>query len=177
MDTHKRTVLFWVLVIGIFLIIFLLWLPQFVQSIRLFTGSVRSGVVDNKTSDFQKEWKARTEEMKNNFDLLLKQTTTTVQSGQTQQDQSKNLQTDDANKGKQPVVDIPPKVKGAEPNSLVKNSCVDAGGVLQTRKDKEDASYDVCIFQDGSECEETMFQKGDCKIGATKVAEDLMKKK
>lgn len=72
MESQKKTILFWTLVIGIFLIIFLLWLPQFVGSVKSLSTAV-STQSSGQSSSFQNEWKARTEEMKKNFDTLLQQ--------------------------------------------------------------------------------------------------------
>ncbi len=75
MESQKKTILFWVLVVGIFLVIFLLWLPQFVGSVKTLTSSVQTQSTD-QSSSFQSEWKARTEEIKKNFDTLLQQANT-----------------------------------------------------------------------------------------------------
>lgn len=82
MENNKKTFLFWALVIGIFLTIFLLWIPQFLQNVKTITTSLESQST-SQTSSFQSEWKARTEELKKNVDALLQQTqaitnTTTV---------------------------------------------------------------------------------------------------
>lgn len=88
MDSQKKTILFWSLVIGIFLIIFLLWIPQFVQSVKTLTSAVQTQST-SQTSSFQQEWTARTDEMKKKLDALLKQTqtltnTATVSDGESQ---------------------------------------------------------------------------------------------
>ena len=75
MKNNKKTFLFWALVIGIFFIIFLLWVPQFTQNVKTITTSLQSQST-SQTSSFQNEWKTRTEELKKNFDTLLKQTET-----------------------------------------------------------------------------------------------------
>lgn len=41
--------------------------------------------------------------------------------------------------------------------------CMEQGGRLEFRKDKEGNEYGVCIFPDGSECEEWAFYRGECK--------------
>lgn len=41
--------------------------------------------------------------------------------------------------------------------------CLEQGGKLEIRKDKEGNEYGVCIFPDSSECEEWAFYRGECK--------------
>ncbi|MEM2933613.1 MAG: DUF333 domain-containing protein [Methanocellales archaeon] len=41
--------------------------------------------------------------------------------------------------------------------------CLEQGGKLEIRKDKEGNEYGVCVFPDGSECEEWEFYRGECK--------------
>jgi len=40
--------------------------------------------------------------------------------------------------------------------------CADNGGKLENRKDKDGGEYGVCLFQDGSECDEWQFYRGEC---------------
>jgi putative hemolysin len=40
--------------------------------------------------------------------------------------------------------------------------CVEQGYRLETRKDAQGNEYDVCIFDDGSECEEWAYFRGEC---------------
>ncbi|MFH1837902.1 MAG: DUF333 domain-containing protein [Candidatus Kuenenbacteria bacterium] len=40
--------------------------------------------------------------------------------------------------------------------------CVKQGGKLEIRKDKQENEYGICIFSDGSECEEWAFFRGKC---------------
>mgnify|MGYP001568324836 CR=1 FL=1 len=75
MEKNKKTFLFWVLVIGIFLVIFLLWIPQLLGNVTILTTTLKAQST-SQTSSFQNEWTARTEEIKKNFDTLLKQTET-----------------------------------------------------------------------------------------------------
>lgn len=84
MESQKKTTLFWVLVVGIFLVIFFLWLPQFVGSVKTLTSVVQTQSSD-QASSFQNEWKARTEEIKKNFDTLLQQTNTLTDTVNTQE--------------------------------------------------------------------------------------------
>jgi eight-cysteine-cluster-containing protein len=41
--------------------------------------------------------------------------------------------------------------------------CLEQGGKLEIKKDKDGNEYGVCIFSDGSECEEWAFFRGECK--------------
>ncbi|MEN6478192.1 MAG: DUF333 domain-containing protein [Anaerolineales bacterium] len=40
--------------------------------------------------------------------------------------------------------------------------CVEQGGELEIRTDAEGGQYGVCLFADGSECEEWAFYRGEC---------------
>lgn len=42
--------------------------------------------------------------------------------------------------------------------------CVEQGGTIEVR-DSEDGQYGVCVFEDGSECDEWAFYRGECKPG------------
>jgi len=41
--------------------------------------------------------------------------------------------------------------------------CLEQGGKLEIRKDKEENEYGICVFSDGSECEEWAFFREECK--------------
>lgn len=43
--------------------------------------------------------------------------------------------------------------------------CEEQGGVVETREDEDGGQYGVCVFDDGSECEEWAFYNGDCEPG------------
>jgi putative hemolysin len=43
--------------------------------------------------------------------------------------------------------------------------CEDNGGTLEIRKDEKGNEIGYCVFEDGSECEEWTFYRGDCKPG------------
>ena len=66
----------------------------------------------------------------------------------------------------------PGAAKSAE-NSQLANpaaiNCVDKGGRLQLVKDPSGES-EVCVFADGTRCEEWAFFRGECRPGATKPA-------
>lgn len=47
-------------------------------------------------------------------------------------------------------------------------NCVAKGGQLETRTDATGGQYGVCLFSDGSECEEWKFFRGECQIGENK---------
>ena len=40
--------------------------------------------------------------------------------------------------------------------------CVDNGGRLEIRQDSEGGQVGICVFPDGSECDEWDFFRGDC---------------
>jgi putative hemolysin len=43
--------------------------------------------------------------------------------------------------------------------------CIDQGGTLEMRQDADGGTYGVCIFPDGSECEEWAYFRGECQPG------------
>jgi len=47
--------------------------------------------------------------------------------------------------------------------------CENEGGRLVIRKDVGGGEYGVCVFPDGSECEEWAFYRGDCQPGGTQA--------
>jgi putative hemolysin len=46
--------------------------------------------------------------------------------------------------------------------------CEDQGGKLEIRTDSEGGQFGVCIFEDGSECDEWAFFRGECQPGEPK---------
>ena len=55
----------------------------------------------------------------------------------------------------------PTSPAGGLPNPASKY-CVDQGYELEIRADQAGNQYGVCIFPDGSECEEWAFFRGEC---------------
>ena len=55
----------------------------------------------------------------------------------------------------------PTSPAGGLPNPASKY-CVDQGYQLEIRSDESGNQYGVCIFPDGSECEEWAFFRGEC---------------
>ena len=43
--------------------------------------------------------------------------------------------------------------------------CTDNGGTLEMRKDESGGEYGMCLFSDGSECEEWAYFRGECTPG------------
>ncbi len=43
--------------------------------------------------------------------------------------------------------------------------CQEQGGQLEIRQDSQGGQYGVCIFEDGSECDEWAFYRGECEPG------------
>ncbi len=43
--------------------------------------------------------------------------------------------------------------------------CEEQGGTLEIREDEDGNQYGVCVFDDGSECEEWAFYRGECEPG------------
>lgn len=56
-----------------------------------------------------------------------------------------------------------------EPGSGLPNPasvyCEQNGGKLEIREDSEGGQYGVCIFPDGSECDEWAYFRGECAPG------------
>ena len=51
--------------------------------------------------------------------------------------------------------------------------CEEQGYTLEMRTDENGGQYGVCVFPDGSECEEWAFYRGECKpVSASKAIED-----
>lgn len=55
----------------------------------------------------------------------------------------------------------PLRASMANPASLY---CINHGGRSEIRRDEKHGEYGVCIFPDGSECEQWEFMRGLCKI-------------
>ncbi len=60
------------------------------------------------------------------------------------------------------VIDEPDDVGMPNPASVY---CEEQGGTLEIREDESGGQYGVCVFEDGSECEEWAFYRGDCEPG------------
>jgi putative hemolysin len=54
------------------------------------------------------------------------------------------------------------KVQDAGPANPASVYCQEQGYVLEMRTDADSGTYGVCIFPDGSECEEWAFYRGEC---------------
>jgi hypothetical protein len=61
-----------------------------------------------------------------------------------------------------PAVNSTPPAAAGIPNPAAVY-CLEHGGVLEIRKDASGAEYGVCVFPDGSECEEWAFLRGECQ--------------
>ncbi len=48
--------------------------------------------------------------------------------------------------------------------------CEEQGGTLEIRSDEEGNQTGYCIFEDGSECEEWAFYRGECQPGQSNAA-------
>ncbi len=46
--------------------------------------------------------------------------------------------------------------------------CAENGGKLEIRLDEDGGQIGYCIFEDGSECEEWAFFRGECKPGGNR---------
>lgn len=68
----------------------------------------------------------------------------------------------------QPAPTAEPEVGLPNPASVY---CEEQGGTLEMRQDASGGTYGVCIFEDGSECEEWTFFRGECAPGQQEEAE------
>ena len=55
-----------------------------------------------------------------------------------------------------------PIVNQAQLANPASEYCIQQGGKLEIRKDDQGNEYGVCIFEDGNECEEWAFFRGEC---------------
>ena len=55
-----------------------------------------------------------------------------------------------------------PTVNQAQLANPASEYCIQQGGKLEIRKDDQGNEYGVCIFEDGNECEEWAFFRGEC---------------
>ena len=62
--------------------------------------------------------------------------------------------------------DVHQQVPIGMPNPASKN-CIDKGYKLEIREDKDGGQYGICIFSNGSECEEWKFFRGECEISSS----------
>jgi len=44
-------------------------------------------------------------------------------------------------------------------------NCIDKGYEFEIRTNQDGSQYGVCMFPDGSECEEWAYYRGECEIG------------
>ena len=69
----------------------------------------------------------------------------------------------------EPGMDDVTEETDSEPPSELANPasvhCIEQGGSLEIRKDESGGEFGVCIFEDGSECEEWAYFRGECEPG------------
>ncbi len=63
-----------------------------------------------------------------------------------------------------PVVDQPTETPGPGLPNPASAFCEEQGGTIEVRE-SVDGQYGVCVFNDGSECDEWAFFRGECKPG------------
>lgn len=78
------------------------------------------------------------------------------------------------NKSKTPSAPLPTPTppQEVEVENPAARFCLENGGNLDIRSDREGNQKGFCIFEDGSECEEWSFFRGECKKGE-KICRDL----
>ena len=67
----------------------------------------------------------------------------------------------------QPANPNPASGSGAQIANPASQNCLDKGGKLEIRTNSA-GQYGICVFTDGSECEEWVFFRGTCRHGQTK---------
>jgi putative hemolysin len=73
-----------------------------------------------------------------------------------------------ATPGQEEPTAAPPTATPEEPVTLANPAsvyCEEQGGVIEMRTDADGGQYGMCIFPDGSECEEWAFFRGECSPG------------
>lgn len=156
--SDKKSLTFWGLVLGIFVVVFLFWLPGFLQSIQTLTAEIGAKALPAQTA-VKDEITPQIEELKKSFDTFVKQLPKELPVAEQEPAQRVGPQ-------EPPVVQKPLSTR---------EYCEQNKGINQQRTSERYGTYAVCIFFDGSECEQKMFQAGVCAPGKTMVAEDLMK--
>ena len=68
----------------------------------------------------------------------------------------------------QKFLEIQPKQKEATMVNPASQNCLDKGGQLEIKKNKN-GEYGICIFEDNYQCEEWALFRGDCPIGGVKI--------
>jgi putative hemolysin len=69
---------------------------------------------------------------------------------------------------------VPAKEAREEPAAGLANPaavyCQEQGGTVEIRTDAQGGQYGVCVFDDGSECDEWAYFRGECQPGELEVA-------
>ena len=67
------------------------------------------------------------------------------------------------------VIENPDEPAHKEPDTGMANPasfyCEEHGGHVEIRTDPQSNQYGVCIFDDGTECEEWAYMRGECQVG------------
>lgn len=172
--THHNNVLFTTLVVISFFTVVAFWLPQFKDTISGFSSSLNGastalGGIPDQWSDAQKQMKT----------ILPLDREKSAPPSQEQSDKQEVKQVLQSAVSDQLVASSsPPSV--AQKSSLderFRNHCTRRGGYHQDRMGPGELSYGVCVFANGSECEEEMFFRDRCDIGQYTVAEDGIPRK
>ena len=66
-----------------------------------------------------------------------------------------------------------PEETGTELANPASVHCEEQGGRVEIRQGKDGGQYGVCIFEDGSECEEWAFFRDECTPGETTIAWEM----
>ncbi len=171
---QEKNVLFWSLVAGCFLVILALWLPSLKNNVLTFGSSINSDAANTKDS-FSKQLTRAQKLFEGYVTPPPGQTSTTTKEvlGSIADSFKKEFEKESSTL---PISDTLQKPILTETNDA-KKFCTQKGGYHQDRKGSGEMLYSVCIFSDGSECEEQAFSKDECHVGQYTVAEKGIIKK
>ena len=71
-NSDKKTLLFWILVLSIFFIVFLFWLPMFLNSVQTIVTSVGK-TSSESTAEVRDTVAPQIDELKKTFEALMKE--------------------------------------------------------------------------------------------------------
>lgn len=172
--THHNNVLFTTLVAISFLTVIAFWLPQFKDTVSGFSSSLNSA--GTALGGIQDQWSDAQKQMKTILPLDREKSAPPPQEQSDTQEVKQVLQSAVSDQLVAPSTQ-PSVEQKSSVDERFRNHCTRRGGYHQERKGPGDLSYGVCVFANGSECEEEMFFRDRCDIGQYTVAEDGIPRK
>lgn len=171
-SSNARKGVIWMLVVGIFAVLVVFWVPTLTDTIRAFSGAIGKEATDSR-SQFSQEWSEAQKEIKVLADAVA---TATNSTGPISKEQIEAFAKEiDARAAISAPAEFPVHEDSADAiirdSDPTQASCTRSGG-LYVERTKEDHEYGVCIFRDGSECEIEAFANNECRQGQYRRAED-----